>query len=113
MFTDGTDYEAGPYNVIIPKGERSAELCINIRNDEELEDDEAFVIKINENNLHPDVVLMDPVETTVTIMDDECKHKDCTCQQEFISNIMYIAFHITQYTEVVAISFIFLEGVCN
>ena len=80
MFTGGSDYEAGPYNVTIPKGERSANYCINITNDEELEMDEAFVIEINVNKLHPDVVLMQPMETRVTIMDDECKYKDCTCQ---------------------------------
>ena len=71
MFTGGSDYEAGPYNVTIPKGEMSAELCINITNDEELEDDEAFIIHINEA---ADVVLNKSVETTVTILDDECKH---------------------------------------
>ena len=80
LFTGGRDYDEGPYNLTIPYGEKSAIYCIDITNDTVLEDDEAFVIKINNDTLHPDVVLMDPEETTITIMDDECKHKDCTCR---------------------------------
>ena len=79
MFTAGIDYEEGPYSVTIPKGQESADYCIVIMNDTMLEPDEAFIIEISANNLHPDVVLMPPMEATVTIMDDECKHKNCTC----------------------------------
>ena len=86
MFAGGSDYEAGPYNVTIPKGEMSAELCINITNDEVLEDDEVFIIRINKA---ADLVLMKPVETTVTILDDECKHKNNICQYS-IYTVSYI-----------------------
>ena len=73
MVIDGTDYEKGPYCVTIPKGTTSADYCINITNDEVLEHDEVFIIHINKTALHPDVVLVEPDEATVTIMDDECK----------------------------------------
>ena len=70
IFTGDRDYEEGPYYVTIPKGERSADYCIGIMNDTILEDDEVFIIRINKVG---DVVLMKPVETRVTILDDECK----------------------------------------
>ena len=73
MFSGGIDYEVGPYYVTIPKGTMSADYCINITNDEVLEHDEVFIIHINKTALHPDVVLVEPDEATVTIMDDECK----------------------------------------
>ena len=80
IFADGTDYEEGPYNVTIPKGKMNATYCIAVPNDEELEMDEAFRITINENALDQDVVVMSPNEARVIILDDECKHKDCTFQ---------------------------------
>ena len=80
MFTAGEDYVEGPYSVTIPKGQRSVELCINIIDDEELEEDKDFAIEFNTSALHPDVVVMDPQKTKITIVDNECKHKDCTCQ---------------------------------
>ena len=73
MVVDGTDSEKGPYCVTIPKGTISADYCINITNDEVLESDETFIIHINKTALHPDVVLVEPDEATVTIMDDEFK----------------------------------------
>ena len=79
MFTAGTDYEEGPYSVMIPKGQESADFCISIINDTMLDGDEAFIIKIDETKLHPDIILMSPMQATVTIIDDECKHKNCTC----------------------------------
>lgn len=80
MFIAGTDFEKGPLNVTIPKGERIADYCFDIINDTMLEDDKAFVLQINSNTLHSDIVLMDPEEATITIKDDECKHNNCTCQ---------------------------------
>ena len=75
MFAGGADYEAGPYHVTIPKGEISAEFCITIINDTSFEGDEVFIIEFKGSALNPDVVLIDPYQTTVTILDDECKHK--------------------------------------
>ena len=79
MFAGGTDYEAGPYHVTIPKGEMSAEFCIAIINDTSLDGDEAFIIGFNKNALNPDVILTKPYQSTVTILDDECKHKVKIC----------------------------------
>ena len=80
MFADGRDYEEGPYIVIIYEGQMSADYCINITNDEELEMDETFTITINRTAVDQGVTVMDPDLARITIMDDECKHKDCTCQ---------------------------------
>ena len=51
----------------------SANYCINITNDEVLERDETFIIRINKTALHPDVVLVEPDVARVAILDDECK----------------------------------------
>ena len=81
MFADGRDYEEGPYIVIINEGQMSADYCINIINDTELELDETFTITINNQTaVDQGVIVMDPDFARVTIMDDECKHKDCTYQ---------------------------------
>ena len=73
MFAGGRDYEVGPYYVTIPRGIMSANYCINITNDEVLERDETFIIRINKTALHPDVVLVEPDVARVAILDDECK----------------------------------------
>ena len=73
MCAGGRDYEQGPYYVTVYKGQMSADYCINITNDEELEFDEVFLIHINETSLLPGIVVVEPNKTTVTILDDECK----------------------------------------
>ena len=81
MFAGGVDYEEGIYTVTILKGQMNASYCISITNDTELEMDEVFSITINNQTaVDQGVILMEPYVARVTIMDDECKHKNCTCQ---------------------------------
>ena len=54
----------------------SAELCINITDDNELEDDETFNLTINRDS-DPEIILVDAGQAMVTILDDECKHINC------------------------------------
>ena len=53
------------------------ELCINILDDDVLDRDETFRIRINEATMHPDIVAMDPKEAIVNLLDNECKHLNC------------------------------------
>ena len=72
MYTGGVDYEAGPYYVNITEGDMSAEFCINITDDNELEEkDETFNLTINTDLLHPDIVIINPNKSMVIILDDE------------------------------------------
>ena len=55
----------------------SARLCINITDDNELENGESFTLRINTITVHSEIILKDPVEAMVTIKDDECKNRNC------------------------------------
>ena len=72
MFAGGVDFEIS-YDVKIPIATRNYVLCINVTIVEMLESNRTFIIRINKTALHPDIVLVEPYEATVTIMDDECK----------------------------------------
>ena len=50
----------------------SAVFCIDITDDNDLEEDETFNLRIDTG--HPDIIPMSPDQATVTILDDECKH---------------------------------------
>ena len=65
----------------------SAEFCINITDDNELEEDETFNLTINTDLLHPEIIPMDPDQATVTILDDECKHL----------NYYYLSSHLAHF----------------
>ncbi len=73
--TDGTDYAAGPYSVTIPAGSTSATFTIQTTEDEELELDEAFTVRIDDASLPAGFVTPDgsstPEDARVTINDDE------------------------------------------
>ena len=73
-YTENEDYEPGPYHANFPKGKNSSEFCINILPDKKFETNETIILTINETTLQPNIVLIDPREVTVTIIDDECKH---------------------------------------
>ena len=56
------------------KGNKSAKFYINITDDNELEINESFTLRINGSALCPDVSLVKPYEAKVIIMDDECEY---------------------------------------
>ena len=73
--TTATDYTAGPYSVTIPAGRTSATFTIQTTEDEGLELDEAFTVRIDDASLPAGFVTPDgsstPEDARVTINDDE------------------------------------------
>ena len=70
----GDDYEAGPYYVNISEGDTVASLCINITDNNELQDDDKFfTLTINTTELHPEIIPKNH-SANVTILDDKCKN---------------------------------------
>ena len=72
---EDNDYNAGPYNVTFVAGQTEASFNVMISNDDMLERDESFVLKINNTSLSLDMVTLDinNDEATVTIMNDDSK----------------------------------------
>ena len=69
----GVDYTSGPYTVTFPAGQTTATFNIPITDDMILETDENFILTIINLSLSDDVMLGNPDQTTVTIVDNECK----------------------------------------
>ena len=67
------DYTSGPYTVIIPAGRTTATFDVPIIDDNILEGNEDFVLTIDVASLSTGVTHGSPGETTVTIVDDDCK----------------------------------------
>ena len=68
----GVDYVSGPYNVTFPAGMTSTMLDLLITGDFILERDEQFLLTIS-NSLPDRVLLGNPRQTTVTIVDNDGK----------------------------------------
>ena len=51
---EDVDYEAGPYYVNFTEGDMSAEFCINITDNNDLENDKYFTLRMNRATLHPE-----------------------------------------------------------
>ena len=73
IITGGSDYESGPFNVIIPAGETSVPLNISIIDDNIFEANESFNISIDSSSLSCGVYIPpDRMYTLmVTIIDDD------------------------------------------
>jgi len=72
--TGGVDYESGPYRVELSKGTTSEKFCVDITDDNRLEDDEIFFLEIDSTSLPTGVIRKDPYKVNATILDDECKY---------------------------------------
>ena len=59
------------YTVIFSAGVNLSQLNILITDDNILEDDETFNLTINQSSLPDGVVVVDPSQVTVTIMDND------------------------------------------
>jgi len=70
----GNDYDHGPYNVTFPAGETIISFDVSIFNDNTMEGVENFNLIINPSSLPSGVIVGDPGQVTVTIVDDECKY---------------------------------------
>ena len=66
------DYTSGPYSVIFAAGVMSVPLSISINGDNILEDNENFILTIN-SSLPTGVMVGNPGQATVTIVDNDCK----------------------------------------
>ena len=69
------DYASGPYTVTFPAGKTTATLNVQITDDMILEGDEKYMLTINGTSLPTGVTRGTPGEATVTIVDDDRKHK--------------------------------------
>ena len=74
LYTGGVDYEAGPYYVNIAKGNMSAPLCINIIDNNNLENGKFFTLRMNTTALHPEIIPLPHASAMISILDDECKN---------------------------------------
>ena len=70
----GIDYNSGPYPVTFPAGETVAYFNVSIRDDDVLEGNEKFNVTINATSLPTQVIVSDPNQATVTVVDDDGKH---------------------------------------
>ena len=72
---EDNDYNAGPYSVMFVAGQTDASFDVTINDEDMLERDESFMLKIDESSLSLDTVTLDTNndEATVTIMNDDSK----------------------------------------
>ena len=69
----GTDYNTGPYSVTFPAGKTRASFNITITDDTLVEGKENFTLSVDQSSLPDTVSIGDHHETTVTILDNDCK----------------------------------------
>ena len=67
------DYGSGPYIVMIPAGQTKATFDVPIIDDMILENNEDFMLIIDETTLPDNVTRGDPGEATVNIVDNDRK----------------------------------------
>ena len=67
------DYQSGPYNVTFPTGITAVSLNVPITNDNILEEDEEFTVKINNASLPENFITNTSGIATVTIRNDDGK----------------------------------------
>ena len=67
------DYTSGPYTVTFPAGQTTATFDAPINDDNIYEINENFMLTISPSSLPSNVIVGDPDEATVTIVDDDGK----------------------------------------
>lgn len=67
------DYRSGPYTAVFSSRSSSAVFYITITNDNVVENNEYFVLRINPLTLPVGISVGNPSQTTVTIANDDCK----------------------------------------
>ena len=85
----GTDYGAGPYSVTFPAGSTRALLNISIIDDDIAESIENFTLFIDPSSLPSNVTMGDYNQTTITILDNDCK---------FYINVSIVRIAIDMYS---------------
>ena len=76
IFTGGEDYTFGPYSVTFTAGGTIALLTIPINDDNTFESNENFTLTIDSSSLPSDVTIINPSQTTVTIIENEGNNDD-------------------------------------
>ena len=65
----GNDYGSGPYTVMFTPGMTTAYFVVSITNDNLIEGNETFTLTLDPLLLPSDVIVGDPAEAIVTIVD--------------------------------------------
>lgn len=73
MFTGNVDYVSGPYTITFLPRVTYVILDVPIINDDIVETNESFILTIDPSSLPSNVVVGDPYEATVTILNDDSK----------------------------------------
>ena len=68
------DYDSGPYTVQFNAGDTRVSFNVSVNDDNVLEGNETFNLKINASSLPNGVTVDDPGQTTVTIVDNDGKY---------------------------------------
>ena len=69
----GNDYTSGPYNVKFLAGSTSIPFDVPITNDDVLENNETFSLNIISSSVPDQVIIGNPRQSTVTIIDNDSK----------------------------------------
>ena len=68
-----TDYDSGPYNVLINEGKTEVDFNVSIINDKVYEVDELFSLTITTVGFPPGLSRSEPHTANVSIVEDDCK----------------------------------------
>ena len=79
LFTGGVDYSPGPYSVTFPSGVTIASFDISITDDNIFEGNEDVKIEIVKASLSNRILVSDPDQATITIVDDDGKTDFVIC----------------------------------
>ena len=74
QFTGGdVDYSSGPYNVTIPAGQISVPFDVPINDDNVFEENEEFLLTIDQSSSLNGVIIGRRDKAVVTILDNDCE----------------------------------------
>ena len=73
IVTGNKDYDVGPYTVMFPATVTESSFIVNIFGDDILENDETIQLNIMISSLLKRVIVGNPSQSTITIIDNDCK----------------------------------------
>ena len=69
----GVDYDSGPFDITFPAGETLAVFNVTINDDNIVEGNEKFTLSIDPSSLPNGVTVINPNQTAVNIIDNDCE----------------------------------------
>ena len=69
----GVDYDSGPFDITFPAGETLAVFNVTINDDNIVEGNEKFTLSIDPSSLPSGVTVINPNQTAVNIIDNDCE----------------------------------------